>query len=353
MTAPRTLRRPREVWIGSAPLQPGGGRITSVEVDPDGAVDIGAGTDEVIAPSFLAWHPSGRVVFAVDEAEDGAIWAVMRRADGRPDPHRSRPSGGSLPCHLVVLPSGDFLLTANYGTGTLALHAVDDQGHLEGPLHVVAVRGSGPRSDRQAGPHLHQVTLVGIDVLVTDLGSDRIRRFRVDRARRRLRAIDVVGTPPGSGPRHLVVTAGGNLVHVVGELSGTVMTYRRDGAGALHAFAEVPGGTALAQPQPSELVATPSGDHLLVAHRGDDVVSVLALGGEAGELVKPVDDIPCGGQRPRHIAIVGRSLLVANRKSDVVTRLALDDARGLVGPARVVARVPSPACLAPVPPNGG
>ena len=49
--------------------------------------------------------------------------SVVRLADGKV--LGSRSTGGAAPCHLSVHPSGRWLLSANYGTGSVAVHPID------------------------------------------------------------------------------------------------------------------------------------------------------------------------------------------------------------------------------------
>ena len=60
-------------------------------------------------------------------------------------------------------------------------------------------------------------------VLAVDLGTDAVYRHPVGRATGELIAGEPVSaSPPGTGPRHLLLDPAGRL-HVVGELSATVV----------------------------------------------------------------------------------------------------------------------------------
>jgi 6-phosphogluconolactonase (cycloisomerase 2 family) len=66
---------------------------------------------------------------------------------------------------------------------------------------------------------------------------------------------------------------------------------------------------------------------------------VLAV---TGADVRPVADIPCGGRWPRHIAVDGRWLYIANEQSDDVVALHLDDLN-----RRDRVQIPSPSFVMP------
>src|SRR5262249_4728150 len=126
---PRKDARPRPLHLGTYTSVEGGGTgIGLASYDPDTGLITGSGTlTGVPDPSYLALHPDGRTLYAVDEREDGAVTAV-RLADRRILGARS--TGGASPCHLSVHPGGRWLLSANYQSGSVAVHPIDASGAL-------------------------------------------------------------------------------------------------------------------------------------------------------------------------------------------------------------------------------
>ncbi len=65
----------------------------------------------------------------------------------------SSATGGSSPCHLSVHPGGRFLLSADYGSGTVAVHRIEQSGVLGGRTALVthsAGTGSGSTGPARA-----------------------------------------------------------------------------------------------------------------------------------------------------------------------------------------------------------
>src|SRR5947209_2331114 len=89
---------------------------------------------EAVNPSFLAIHPSGKYLFAVGELDgpDGRAPGVTSfRIDpsgGMLRPLSRKPSGGKGPCHVTIDKSARNLIVSNYGSGSVALLKVDDDG---------------------------------------------------------------------------------------------------------------------------------------------------------------------------------------------------------------------------------
>ena len=79
------------------------------------------------APSFLAFDPQGRYLYALDEVDDGRVSSfAIDRATGALTPLGGAPSAGVGPAHLSVDATGRWLLVANSsrftgGNGTLTL----------------------------------------------------------------------------------------------------------------------------------------------------------------------------------------------------------------------------------------
>jgi 6-phosphogluconolactonase len=321
-------------------------------------------------PSFLALHPSGRYLYAVNElrifegAATGAVSAfAVDRATGRLALLNQRPSEGTDPCHLAVDAAGRNVLVANYTSGTVALLPLSADGRLRPASAVRRVTGSGPVRARQEGPHAHMVLpdRAARFVLWADLGSDRVRIDRFDGVAGRLEPNnpDGLGIHPGSGPRHMAWHPSGRALYLLSELSATVSALRFDaGRGALELLQTVPARAigADARNTAAEIAVSPDGRFLYTSNRGDDDIAVFAIDG-AGLGLTPVGHVPSGGHTPRGFAIdpSGRWLIAANQDSNSLVVFRLDPATGLPVPIGPSVTVSKPVCVlfAPSTPNSG
>jgi 6-phosphogluconolactonase (cycloisomerase 2 family) len=305
----------------------------------------------VSGPSFLAAHPSGRVVYCTNEAESGTVSAFARQPDGGlvavGDP---LPSGGANPCHLSVHPSGGWLLTANYGTdtapGTVGVHRLDADGVPVELTDVAVHEGSGPVTGRQEGTHAHQVITdpEGRFVLAVDLGADAVFAYRLDTAAGTLEQAAVSRVTPGSGPRHLAFAPAGDVVWIADELSSSVSGLRYDtGTGTLNPVSRTPATMAMGTAnQPGGIVASPCGRFVWVTNRGADTVAAFRVSG-AGDILYPISETPSGGEWPRGLSLAGGHLLVSNQRSGTLAALRILDTGALEQRAPAAA-VPSVIC---------
>jgi 6-phosphogluconolactonase len=326
------------LWIGTYPSAGAGTPVGlgegvwSVELDAGTGALSGARLEAVTpSPSFVAVHPGGTVVYAVNEQTDGTVTAFDVTDAGLVE-RAVVPSGGDDPCHVVV--DGRTLLVANYSSGTLAAIPLDADGHVAGDAEVFGHQGSGPVSERQEGPHAHFVALDpgGKHVLVVDLGTDEIRRYA--RTAEGLRPDGIAAAfVPGTGPRHLSFAADGRHAYVVGELDNAMHVLAwQDAAGTEVQEVPVATGSLLSH-------VLLDGERLLVGVRGGDVLARLAVGPDG--LLTRVEDHPLPGAWPRHHEVVDGWTVVAEQVGGALTVLDRDGA--------VVERLalPSPACIVP------
>ncbi|MDM7830452.1 lactonase family protein [Cellulomonas edaphi] len=324
------------LWIGTYPSAGAGTPVGLGEgvwsVELDAATGQLSGERLLAAtpsPSFLAVHADGRTLYAVNEHSDGTVTAF----DVTPDGLRERgsvPSGGDDPCHVVV--DGDTLLVANYSSGTLAAIPLDATGGFAGDATVLGHVGSGPNRERQESPHAHFVALDpgGRHVLVVDLGTDEIRRYR--RTDDGLVPDGIAMTfAPGTGPRHLAFAPDGLHAYVVGELDNAVHVLEwRETTGTLVQSVPVATDSLLSH-------VLLDGERLLVGVRISDTIAELTVGAD-GLLAEPVHHRLPGGW-PRHHEVVDGWTVVAEQVGAALTVLGPDGA--------VASRLdlPAPACV--------
>lgn len=331
------------VYVGT--YTDGGSRgIYRLELNPDS----GAATDPVLVgesenPSFLALHPNGRVLYAVNELATfrgeptGAVSAfAIDPATGALALLNQQPSRGAAPCHLVVDTAGRHLLVANYGSGSVAVLPLAPDGRLQAASSVHQHTGSGPNTARQQGPHAHAVVLDAAErfAFEADLGADRIFTDRFDADAGTLHPNDppAIALDPGSGPRHLAWHPSGRYLYAINELRSTITAFKYDAGGgvltAVQTVETLPAGFS-GQNTAAEIAISPNGRFLYGSNRGHDSLAVFSIVADSG-LLAAAGHVPAGGRTPRHFAIdpSGRWLLVANQDSDSITVLRLDPASG-------------------------
>ncbi|MEX1279707.1 MAG: lactonase family protein [Acidimicrobiia bacterium] len=286
------------------------------------------------------------VLLATSEGPGAVVGLRMRRidADLRLDQVSVLPSMGDAPCHLAI--HGPWVVAANYGSGSLSVLRRGPGGRLLEVSAVATHRGSGPRGDRQEGPHVHGSCFLddGRWLVAADLGIDRLVVYRFDPERGRVDRHEEVATAAGSGPRQLVAHPDGRHVLVVNELDNTVATHRWVGDGSLPVVDAIP---TVPDDAPSNLAADIriAGQLVYVANRGHDSVAVLSVDRD-GRLSR-LGSHPTGGSGPRGFSLSpsGAWLVAANQAGNSVTVLPVREGGTTLGDPVTEVTVPSPASV--------
>ncbi|MFI2433385.1 lactonase family protein [Streptomyces sp. NPDC018693] len=315
---------PRALYLGTYTSAEGGGRgIGVASYDPASGRITGGGTITGVAdPSYLALHPDGRTLYAVNERERGTVTAV-RPADRTV--LGSAATGGAHPCHLSVHPGGRWLLSADYGSGSVAVHRIEASGALGARGDLVAHRGPA---------HAHQFVTApdGGHLLAVDLGTDTVYSYLLDERSGTLREVARARTRPGAGPRHLAFHPGGRYAYLANEVDDTLTVCAYDpSTGRLTIGAPQSTGSGAGTNYPAQPVVSPDGRFAYLANRGANTLARYAVEADGARL-RLLGTVPVAGDFPRQIALSpdGRLLFAANQRSSTVSVFHVDpDSGGL------------------------
>jgi 6-phosphogluconolactonase len=355
------------VYVGTSENEPGRG-IYRFPFDPAtgeaGRVELAA---EAARPTFLAVHPSGRLLYAVNAVGEfqgqktGAVSAfALDATTGELRLLNQQPSGGTGPCHVTVDLAGRHALVANYGGGSVACLPIDAEGRLQPPSCVIQHAGSSVNPARQEGPHAHSINLdiANRFAFAADLGLDKLFIYRFDAANGTLTPHEPpsVSTAPGAGPRHFAFHPSGRFAYLINELDSTVIAFSYDAAAgslrAIHTVSTLPAGFS-GENYPAEVLVHPSGRCLYGSNRGHDSIAIYTIDEETGRLT-PGGWQPSGGKGPRNFNVdpSGAWMLVGNQGSNNILILRIDPERGTLTPTGQEFEAPSPICFKMVPAAG-
>jgi 6-phosphogluconolactonase len=322
-----------------------------------GALRIEGVTTGVRNPSFLAFHPTGEMLYAVEEVDDlgtgssgGVVAYAVERTSGALRETSRAESGGAHPAHISVH-DGRHVLVANYTGATVATLGLDGAGDVVGAPRVVRHEWVGPVRPGQDAPHPHSIYPIGNRVYVADLGLDRVVTYGWADGDGGL--IPIPGASlslrPGDGPRHMAFHPQTRFAYVINELSSSITSLHVDPAtGALQVT-----GTVSTLPEGydgesycADVHIHPNGRYVYGSNRGHDSIVVAEISTDTGQLTV-VQHHPTGGSWPRNFALdpSGRFLLVENQRSDTIVTLAIDPASGRLSETGNVLHVPAPVCV--------
>ena len=322
---------------------------------------------ELVSPSFLAIHPSGKYVYAVGEIADfqgkkaGAVSALaVDPATGKLKLINQQPSGGGGPCHVAVDPSGKCVLAANYGGGSVCSFPIGADGSLKEGGSVIQHEGSSVNQQRQKEPHAHSINVdkEGKYAFAADLGLDQVLIYKLDAAHGTLAPNDPphAKVEPGSGPRHFAFHPGGKFAYVINELANTVVAFEYNphhgSLTEIQSIGTLPRGFS-GKSYTAEVVVHPSGKFLYGSNRSFDdsdtplgSIAVFSIDEKTGKLTATSHQSE-GIKTPRNFAVepTGKWLLVGNQAGNSVIVFAIDPKTGALTPTEHKIEVGSPVCI--------
>ena len=170
---------------------------------------------EIGSPGFLALHPDGHSLYAVGTDDEPVVAAYRIEQEGGLVLRNTTPIGDGGGAHISVHPSGAFLLTAQYGGGSVALFPIAPDGSVQPRAQLIEHSGgSGVVAARQDKPHPHWTGYSpdGRFAFVPDLGLDQVVIYRVNEEAPSIEYHGVAQTVPGGGPRHMRFSVDGRPV---------------------------------------------------------------------------------------------------------------------------------------------
>jgi len=312
-------------------------------------------------PSFLAIHPDGKHLYAVSEVSDqdgkpvgGVVGYNLDPATGELSKINGQSSGGAGPCHLIVDPSGQNVLAANYGGGSVVCLPLKKDGSLQSASSFIQHEGSSVNPRRQKGPHAHSINtdMNNNFAVAADLGLDKILIYRFDPNTGSLKPNEspFVRTPLGGGPRHFAFHPSNQFAYTNNEILLSVTAFEFDQErgilNPLQTISTVPDGTPTEGNSTAEVRVHPNGKFVYVSNRGPNSIAVFKIDQNTG-LLERVGIVSSGGKIPRNFNLTpdGNWLLAAHQNSDNVVVFKVDPETGLPEPTGQEIVVPACVCV--------
>jgi len=241
------------------------------------------------SPSWIASHPTNRsILFSTFENSYGEVGSFTVDSMGKLTKAASVSSGGQNPAHLAALSSGTEIFVTNYNSGTAeSIPLLSDNLRFGNPGAVTTFSGSGPNRDRQTSSHPHEVIEGNGELLVPDLGSDKVWRLVKDGSTNNYQNVGFIQQVAGSGPRHGVFKDG--QLYTLHELDNTLTQQTLPAIGSSASPVTVASLSILPPNAPSglgagELLFSPAlssgAQYLYATNRGDpngDSIAIFSL----------------------------------------------------------------------------
>ena len=344
-----------EVYLGTAAGKAQGLFYSELNSETGALTEAWVAID-IHSPGFLTTHPDFEILYAFSGKRDtNQVEAYRFLGDGELELVNRVPNPTGNAAHIAVHPSGEFLLTAQYGAGNIALFPLGDNGNLGECAQVIEHVGPGSEvHTRQKEPHPHWVGFSpdGRFAYVPDLGLDTIEIYSVDAETPALSKIGSARTVPGGGPRHMRFSKDGEFVYLLNELTVSVSVFSIDaGTGQLTFVTEVANLTdqekeASPVNTGSEILVSDCGKYVYTGNRGHNSVSTFKIG-DNGAALERIDIDEIRGDWPRNISLSpdGKWLLAGGQRSGTVSVFSVSEENGDLEYVSQIDGVPYVSCI--------
>tara|TARA_R110002049_G_scaffold72490_6_gene187346 strand:- start:22665 stop:23816 length:1152 start_codon:yes stop_codon:yes gene_type:complete len=348
-----------DVWLGTSRSKQSKGIYHCMLNQETGKLSESSLVAEISGPGFIAKHPAQDVIYAVGSL-DGVASVAAYRITGRQKKAslkliNSLPIGDGGAAHVSVHPSGNMLLTAQYGGGSTAAFSLAGDGALKKQTALIKHQGgSKVVPGRQDAPHAHWTGFSPDNrfAFVPDLGLDQVVIYKVDEANASIAEHGSAQAPAGGGPRHMKFHPNGKWAYVLNELSLSVSVYDYDAKTA----AMTPKQTIPAVPisdlakelfkSSSEIRIHPGGNFAYSANRGHDTITVYRINPTDGMLtVVELENVRGATPRNFNLDPTGKWLLAGGQDSNTLASFAVDKETGELTYNRSIINTPSPICV--------
>ena len=276
-------------------------------------------------PSYLAWDPAHRYLFAVNEGSPGNVVAFsINQTTGALQRLNQQSSTGDGPAHVSVDQQGRWVLVANYGGGSAAVLPVGTDGTLAAQVDTESF-GAGSQA------HMIITSPANRYAYVPCKGRDVVAQFAFEVATGALTANTppTVSFPSGTGPRHLAFRPNGQSAYLVGELNSTLTVLNvnpQNGTLSIGERESTLPTSFTGSNTGADVRVSPDGRFVYSSNRGHNSIAIFSI--DAQGAITLVGHQPTGGNTPRnfHIDPTGTFLLAANQGSGtvVVFRIGAD-----------------------------
>lgn len=293
-------------------------------------------------PSYIAYSPDKKFIYAVGESGAGTVSAYKVEENGLLEFLNMVPSNGGAPCHISINPSGNKAVVSNYLGGSLSLYEISNNGTLN-----PAYQTFGYNTPEKVS-HAHSAQFFNDLLIVSDLGKDSVYEYLLNEDGKTYNLVtsSLIEIPEKAGPRHFSITKDGNFIYNINEYGSSITASKKVSnkfklVGNYSTLNEnYKGANACAD------IHLSKNEHFVYgSNRGENTMVVFKRNTKDGTLEK-IQSISVHGDWPRNFTLdpSGKFLLVANKKSNNITVFSIDPENGKLSFLQSV-DVPTPVCL--------
>ena len=346
-----SLASAQTIWIGTGGKGAEGIYKTTLNAK-NGKLSDPVLAATINGPGFLVLNEDKSLLYAACGVDKGSVASFRINDDESLTLLNTVPTGDGGAAHVSLDREGKILFSAQYGGGSVAAYAINDDGSIGEQTALIKHTGSGPDESRQKSPHPHWsgVSPDNRFLFIPDLGTDRVFIYRIDHDAKTIASHGAGIGVPGGGPRHMKFSKDGSKIYLLNEMFLSVTVFDYDAkAGtmtALQTIETLPDSLKEIPNKAAEIRVHPSGNFVYASNRGHDSITAFAVDSASGELTF-IEREAIRGSWPRNFNISpdGKWLIAAGRYSNTLSVFTIDQETGALLFSGNIANVPAPICL--------
>ncbi|MCM5663013.1 lactonase family protein [Galbibacter mesophilus] len=332
-------------YVGTYTRENGEG-IYQFELTEEGQLSNGKLIAKTDNPSYLAFSADAKHLLAVNESKEGTVSSFKIEKDTLLFVNKSA-SGGAHPCFIVSNEEG-YVVNANYSSGTVGLHKLDENGKLSDLLDVQKHEGKGTHG-RQEGPHAHSVWLQPSqnEVIAVDLGTNELWFSKIDGSNNKLepKAQTKLAMADGAGPRHMAFHPNGKFAFVLNELDNTVTTLAlKNGTYEIVTTISSLPKDFTDKTKAADIHISSDGNYLYASNRGHNSIAIFKVLEEGSIEIVGYEGVRGDGPRNFSFSPDEKFLLVANQFTNNIISFKRNEETGKLTFIDEI-EAPSPVCI--------
>lgn len=319
-----------------------------------GKLDFESKTEGIKNPSYLAISKSGNNVYAVGEGVKSSAYAFnFDNKNGELTLINAQETIGKGPCYVTISNDEKFIVTANYGGGSVSVLPINSDKSLGQLAQLIQHTGSSVNKNRQSAPHAHSAMFSndGEKVYVTDLGVDKLFVYSYDSSGKKPLIWEndkVIKIQDGLGPRHFTFNKAENKLHVLNELFATITVFEKNNNDFKQLqYVNLNDANFKGENGAADIHFSNDGKFLYATNRGSvNEIVIFKVDQKNGELTK-IGKQSTLGKTPRNFMIdpSDNFLLVANQNSDDIYVFKRNKKTGMLTYTNEMLKIGSPVCL--------
>ncbi len=301
-------------------------------------------------PTFLAKSDDKKTLFAVAETNINGTGFVKSYRIEKDTLHliSKEESGGAGPC-FITINKDNYVLTANYGGGSVGLLKANKSGKLSKLLDVQKHYGNGT-TDRQKSPHAHSTWFhpAKKEIISVDLGTNELWFSTIDEKEKTLvlSKQSKLKMADGSGPRHLTFHPNNKWIYVLNELNNTVsLVKENESFYNIDATVSMLPANYSKYAKAADIHISSDGNFLYGSNRGHNSIVIYKVNPKDGSL-SLIGFEKVRGANPRNFSLTpdNNFLLVANQDTNNIISFKRDAKTGELTFVSEIS-APNPVCI--------